>query len=126
MTKIARQNLKQITDHFDQLINRLTRITNSTRTQIDLIFSNQAESILKSFNMLTGLSDHHLILVARKLSRKSLNSFVRKYESYGIPKHKLDDFKSAFHQIKCGDLLMRIDQEEDSQIFKKIFFNYNS
>lgn len=71
MTKIARQNLKQITDHFDQLINRLTRITNSTRTQIDLIFSNQAESILKSFNMLTGLSDHHLILVARKLSRKS-------------------------------------------------------
>lgn len=59
---------RKITDHFDlkQMINGPTRITNSTSSQIDLIFSNRAERILKTFNMLTGLSDHNLILVARK------------------------------------------------------------
>ncbi len=41
--KSSRKNLKQITDKFDlmQLINWPTRITNSTSTQIDLIFSNR-------------------------------------------------------------------------------------
>ncbi len=52
------------------MINGPTRITNSTRSQIDYIFSNRAERILKTFNMLTGLSDHNLMLVARKLSSK--------------------------------------------------------
>ncbi len=51
--KTIRKNLKQITDHFDlkQMINGPTRITNSTRSQIDLIFSNRAERILNTFNV---------------------------------------------------------------------------
>ncbi len=102
-----------------QMINGPTRITNSTRSQIDLIFSNRAERILNTFNMLTGLSDHNLILVARKLSSKRLNSFIRKYDSYGIPKRKLDDFRKAVHQIEWDDLLIGKDQDEDSQTFSK-------
>ncbi len=40
--KSTRKNLKQITDSFDlkQLISGPTRITNSTKSQIDLIFTN--------------------------------------------------------------------------------------
>lgn len=101
------------------MINGPTRITNSTRSQIDLIFSNRAERILKTFNMLTGLSDHNLILVARKISSKGFNSFIRKYDSYGIPKCKLDDFRRVIHQIKWDDLLTGKDQEDDSRIFSK-------
>ncbi len=101
------------------MINGPTRITNSTRSQIDLIFSNRAERILNTFNMLTGLSDHNLILVARKLSSKRFNSFIRKYDSYGIPKRKLDDFRKAVHQIEWDDLLIGKDQDEDSQTFSK-------
>ncbi len=69
--------------------------------------------------MLTGLSDHNLILVARKLSSKRFNSFIRKYDSYGIPKRKLDDFRKAVHQIEWDDLLIGKDQDEDSQTFSK-------
>lgn len=38
-----------------------------------------------------------------------------KYDSYGIPKHKLDDFRSAVHHVLIGK-----DQEEDSLIFSKV------
>lgn len=57
----TRINLKLITDSFDlkQLISGPTRITNSTKILIDLIFTNRPERILKSCNMLTGLSDHN-------------------------------------------------------------------
>lgn len=119
--KTVRNHLKQITDYFDlqQMINGPTRLTNSTRSQIDLIFSNRADRILKTFNMLTGISDHNLILFARKLSSKRLNSFVRKHDSYGIPKHKLNDFRRAVLQIEWDELLTRTDQDEDRQMFSK-------
>lgn len=55
-----------------QVINGPTRITNSTSTQIDLAFTNRPERILKSYNMLTGMSDHDLIMVTRKLNKKPL------------------------------------------------------
>lgn len=88
--KSSRKNFKQITDNFDlmQLINGPTRITNSTSTQIDLIFSNRPERILKSYNMVTGLSDHNLTLVARKLSNKKFSTSAKQYESFGISKNK--------------------------------------
>lgn len=68
--------LKQIANTFDltQLIKGPTRITQSSKTQIDLIFSNKPERMIKSFNMITGLSDHNLTLVARELSKKTLQS----------------------------------------------------
>ncbi len=100
--KTIRKNLKQITDHFDlkQMINEPTRIIYSTRSQIDYIFSNRAERILNTFNML-------------------FNSVIRKYDSYGITKCKLDDFRKAVHQIEWDDLLIGKDQDEDCQTFSK-------
>ena len=69
--KQNRKNLKKVMDGMlIQLIHGPTRITNSTSTQIDFVFSNRPERTLKSFNMLTGLSDHNQILVARKLNSK--------------------------------------------------------
>lgn len=67
--KTNRKALKRITDNSDvtQLIEGPTRITTSSQTQIDLIFSNRPERVVKSFNFITGLSDHNL---TRKLSKK--------------------------------------------------------
>ena len=60
---------------FSQVIKGPTRITRSTQSQIDLIFSNRAERILKTHNLLTGISDHNMILAARKLTKKSFVNY---------------------------------------------------
>ena len=69
-----RKKLKTLMTKFEfsQLIKGATRISKSSRTQIDLVFSNKDDRILKSYNFLIGLSDHNMILVARKLSKKRL------------------------------------------------------
>ncbi len=70
--KSNRKKLQEIVSNFDviQLILGPTRITSSSETQIDLIFSNKPERITKSIHLLTGLSDHNLILVVRKLTKR--------------------------------------------------------
>lgn len=69
--------------------------------------------------MVTGLSDHNLTLVARKLSNKRFSTSAKEYESFGIPKNKQENFKSAVEQIEWDDLLLGIDHDEDSQIFSR-------
>ena len=69
--------------------------------------------------MVTGLSDHNLTLVARKLTSKRFSPYAREYESLRIPRNKMDNFKSALQQIDWDDLLLGIDYEQDSQIFSK-------
>ena len=69
--KSGRKNLN-ITDYFNltQLIEQPTRITNRSETKIDLLFTNRPEIIIKTFNLMTGLSDHNIILFARKLKKR--------------------------------------------------------
>lgn len=113
-------NLKQITDGLDlsQLIKGPTRITQSTRTQIDFVLSNRPERISKSFNMITGLSDHNLSLVTRKLTRKRFSpSNTKEHEALRIPINMQEHFKSTIHSFKWNDLLLGKDLSEGSQIF---------
>ena len=72
LDKSKRRKLKTLMTKFDfiQTIKGATRITKSSRSQIDLIFSNREERITKSYNLLTGLSDHNMILTSRKLTKK--------------------------------------------------------
>ncbi len=94
--KSTRKNLKQITDSFDlkQLISGPTPITNSTKSQIDLIFTNRPERILKSCNMLTGLSDHNMILVTRK--RRGLAHLLRNVNYLGCQRINKRTLKVLF------------------------------
>lgn len=39
---------------------------------IDLLFTNKPERVIRTFNLMTWLSDHNLTLVLRKLSQKRL------------------------------------------------------
>ena len=51
---------------FDQLINCLTRVTETSATAIDLLLTNRAENILKVGTVDPGISDHSLIFAVRK------------------------------------------------------------
>ena len=69
--KSKRKNLKMIREKFqlEQLVKGPTRIAKCSSTQIDLIFTNKPERITKSYNLITGLSDHNLTLCVRKLTK---------------------------------------------------------
>lgn len=72
--KTNHKRLKALTSSFDllQLIKEPTRITNSSETCIDLVFSNKYERIQKTYNMVTGLSDHNMMLFSRKMVKTDL------------------------------------------------------
>lgn len=54
-----------------QMIHKPTRITKSSQT-LDLISANKPDRIIKTYSLITGLSDHNLILAARKLTKAEL------------------------------------------------------
>ncbi len=56
-----------------QLIEQPTRITNRYETKIDLLFTNRPERITKTYNLVTGLSDHNIIIFSRKLKKTSFS-----------------------------------------------------
>ena len=95
-----------------QLIDGPTRITHSSKTQIDLIFSNKPERITKSFNLLTGLSDHNMTLISRKLTSKR---FTHRQDtnkhSHGIRKQDMNTFREKLGQIEWTDVLQTDDLE---------------
>lgn len=41
---------------YKQMIDRPTRVTRKSETLIDLIFSNRPESVIKTYNLITGLT----------------------------------------------------------------------
>ena len=80
----------------EQFIEEPTRITKNTRSQIDLVFSNRPEIIVKSGVEHIGISDHSLIYIHRKISiprkqPKIINT--RQYKHYNTEAFKLDLFK---------------------------------
>lgn len=66
--KPDKKKIKQFMDKFNMTqIIKGPRITNTSKTTIDLIFTNQPDRISKTFNLLSGLSDHNFILCTRKI-----------------------------------------------------------
>ena len=117
--KSARKQLKQVTDSFNltQVISGATRITNSSSTQIDLIFSNKPERIIKSYNFITGLSDHNLILMTRKVNGKKGPVSAQTMDYMKIPKNKKEDFKNEVQNIKWDELMKSDNLDVTSQYF---------
>ncbi len=50
------------------MISGPTHINRNTQTLIDLVFTNKPEHIIKTCNLVCGLSDHNMVLIARKLN----------------------------------------------------------
>ncbi len=67
-----------------------TRITLTSKTMIDLIVTNRPERVTRTYNLLTGLSDHNMTLIVRKLTKRRLPIFSNQHKSWNaiIPKNK--------------------------------------
>lgn len=100
--KNSRKRLKEIIGlyNFEQLIQGPTRITKTSKTQIDLVFSNKSDRIIKSFNFITGMSDHNLVLIARKLNKNRFTFRTNKKEAfYKIPNKDLVHFDQELEKV---------------------------
>ena len=71
----------------EQLINEPTRVTRTSATLIDLIFTNRNENIVKSGVIHLGISDHSLVFAVRKFvvpkSWKNLR-YVRNFKNFDV------------------------------------------
>ena len=88
-----------------QLINSPTRISKFSNTTTDLIFTNKPERITKTYNLLTGLSDHNLILLIRKLnSSKNISHSPRKNPF--VPLKKIPQLDNDIEGIPWAELTL--------------------
>ena len=77
-----------------------TRLTKVSKTLIDLVFTNRIEGVTKTYNLITGLSDHNMVLIVRKQTKKLLKSWCNgKPEFVGIPKNKTTQFENDLRNI---------------------------
>lgn len=98
-----------------QMIEAPTRITRNTQTLIDLIFANKPDRIIKTYNLVTGLSDHNMILIARKLTKKRMTRFLNPNQNsfkLVIPCKKLTEFENELKGVNW-DELQQYDQVND-------------
>ena len=113
--RCKRKKLKTITGKFDlsQIVTGATRITKSTRSQIDLIFTNKEERITKVFNLVTGLSDHNLTLAVRKLTKKRFpDRNNQKSNPLTIPRCDLEKLERELGGVQWDGLLNDNDPSE--------------
>ena len=120
--KTKRKKLKAITDkyHLEQLIKGPTRIAKCSSTQLDLFFTNKRERITKSYNLITGLSDQNLTLVARKLTKKrfqNITTIPRHTNFLCIPKNKQAIFDNEINNMDWSDILSSENLELCCQLF---------
>lgn len=94
------RHLLEISDLYglNQLINEPTRVTESSSTLIDLIFTNHADKVSCSGVSHIGISDHSLVYVYRKLS-SDLSSKGHSYISYrNFRNFNRDNFRNEISQ----------------------------
>lgn len=120
LDKVKRKVLKGMANVFDfqQVIEGPSRITATSETLIDLVFTNRPDRIKKSYNLVTGLSDHNMILINRKLNKSRFSgSSCKKTEHYKIPHNKLDHLKKAIEEVNWNDLFSDQCMENNVQSF---------
>ncbi len=119
--KLDRKKLKQLTDNHNltQVIQGPTRITNTSKTTIDLIFTNKSDRISTTFNLLSGLSDHNLILCSRKVNWKHSTSLIRASSYQIIPKTEQQNLTNALQEYDWLNVLTNNEAEDSCSIFSK-------
>lgn len=67
--------------------------------------------------MMTGLSDHNLVLVARKLAKKRFSiSTVKEQESFKISNKDQEHFKNTVNNLNWDSLITGKDLNEGTKI----------
>ena len=90
-TKILAETTNAL--QFEQLINEPTRVTATTKSIIDLAFTNKPEIIIGSGVIHLGISDHSLIYIQRKISVPRAEPKIvktRQFKYYNVDNLKSD------------------------------------
>ena len=82
----------------EQLINEPTRVTRTSATLIDLIFTNKKENISKSGVIHLGISDHSLIFAVRKFFTPKSRQNVRYVRNFKLKISMLRTFLMIYHR----------------------------
>ena len=98
--------LTGITELFDlqQLICEPTRITESTATTIDLIFTNESDKIVCSGVSRVGISDYDLIYAFRKLSAGNNNGKHSTITYRNFKHFNIDLFRNDINSQNWADI----------------------
>lgn len=129
MDKGRRDKLKIIASKYKllQILKNPTRITRTTQTLIDLIFTNKPERVIKTYNFVTGLSDHNMTLVVRKLTKERLKGIfsvsVIKNDQKRIPKHKLPQFEHELKNINWESVIQMENVDQCSDLLTETLTN---
>lgn len=91
-----------------------------SKTTIDLIFTNKPDRISKTFNFLSGLSDHNFNLCSRKIKRQHLDTYcTRVTHHHFIPKDYQQNLKNELQQLDWANVLNNNDIDARSDILTK-------
>ena len=116
-----RNDHKSIKDLFNlvglkQLIQEFTRVTDSSRTIIDVIFTSHQDCIKETVVIPMGISDHDVIGVNRKINNNHYvprNITMRNYKNYNA-----NHFKEAIKNINWNEIIFRKSFNESWDAFK--------
>ena len=99
------KKLKFITNSFNlvQLINTPTRVTDQSSTTIDVIFSSNPENVIEHGCIHCSLSDHFMVYVIRKLSKKTTEG--KKLTTRSFKNFKEDEFNELLKQVNWKDVV---------------------
>lgn len=113
------------------MIEKATRITKTSQTLIDLVFTNKVDRICKVYNLITGLSDHNLTLVARKLSKaryQNLNKVDINESVLYIPRKDIERFDNEIRKVNWFEMVNGKDSNAASSelmMFQQLVFKYS-
>lgn len=117
LNKTCREKLQSLMAKFNytQMIKGPTRISRKSKTLIDMVFTKRPERIIRTYNLITGLSDHNMILTARKLTKKRLKYFGKPEKDnnikLGIPKSKTLQFERELKNLNWEQIVSIEDVE---------------
>lgn len=94
-------------------------MTKFFKTTIDLIFTNKPDIIIKTYNFLSGLSDHNFIFCIRKIKRQHSIGPDRGRPYTFIPKGVQQQLKIELEQLNWSNVLENDDTEDCSNYFIK-------
>jgi hypothetical protein len=104
---------------FDLLINEPTRVTGTSATGIDLIFTNRVENILNSGIVHVGISDHSVIFAVRKFRVDKSQKNTRYFRNF--KRFSSNDFLTDLSQVQWETVAQYENPNMCWQIWSSLF-----
>ena len=106
--------------HLVQLIKEATRVTETSRTLIDHIYTSRADNISKSGVLKTGVSDHYMVYAVlgkenKKTQYRHRYSVNRRYKNFNVEMFKTDlrnkDWSNIERHLNVDDAVTEFESE---------------